>query len=196
MPFPSQWKQFCEWNKINNKNIPDYINLSEINRFAARYRLASGFKGLDVEGFRQESTVNGYSATFKVFLAYTALEQLHKATRSNPQHLHERFGESQPILAAKLRDFSNILNFLREQLASEKLKKELQNFIDEKHDVCLYVATGLRHAFSHGFMSVHANNTTPQQTIEFCEVLSTMLLELANREFSEITDSLCENSVE
>ncbi|MEB3225223.1 MAG: hypothetical protein VKJ86_05400 [Synechococcus sp.] len=194
MPFPSQWKQFCEWNKINNKNIPDYINLSEINRFAARYRLASGFKGLDVEDFRQELTVNGYSATFKVFLAYTALEQLHKATKTENQKFNNRFEEAQPVLASKLRETPKILIFLSEQLESPKLRAKLQDFIDKKHDFCLCVATGLRHAFSHGFMIVHANNTTPQQTIKFCEMLSTMLLELADREFSEITDSLCENS--
>lgn len=192
MPYPSHWKQFCEWNK-NNK-IPAYISLPEINRFAARYRLASGFRGLNVEGFYQESTVSAYSATFKAFLAYTALEQLHKATDSNQQSFLERFGKAQPAFALKLRETPSILIFLSKQLESKKLRDKLQNFIDEKHDVWLCVATGLRHAFSHGFMSVHANNTTPQKTIEFCEAISAELLHLSDCEFSKITDSLCKEN--
>lgn len=191
MPYPSQWKRFCELNKVSDKAIPSHINLAEINRFAARYRLASGFESLNVRGFRQDSTIKGYSATLKVFLAYTALEQLHKASKiSAKQHLHERFEESLPNLAEKLRETSKILTFLSEQLQSQTLRQKLQEFIEEKHDICLYVATGLRHAFSHGFLSVHANNTMPKQTILFCENLSNMLIDLADREFSKITESL------
>ncbi|MGB2923671.1 MAG: hypothetical protein WBB82_00040 [Limnothrix sp.] len=189
MPYPSQWKRFCEWNRVNKKALPSHIDLPEINRFAARYRLASGFESLNVKGFRQELTIKGYGATLKVFLAYTALEQLHKASKSK-RHLHEHFGKVQPDLAVKLRETPSILTFLSEQLESRMLRQKLQEFVEEKHDVCLYVATALRHAFSHGFLSVHANNTTPQQTIMFCENLSNMLIDLADREFSKITESL------
>ena len=192
MPNPSYWKEFCQWNKDNHKLIPKHINLADINRFATRYRLASGFKSLQVDGFSEKTeTVDGYSAMFKVFLAYTALEQLHKASKEfKKQHLHQRFAKPHPELAQQLREAESILIFLNEHLESKYLKEKLKEFEDEKHDVCLYVATGLRHAFSHGFMSAHAKNTSPKKTIDFCNILSEMLLKLADEEFSKIVQSL------
>lgn len=50
------------------------VRAGDIIRFASRVRLAKNFKGLNLEGYSQETNY-GYNAFFLVFLTHSALER-------------------------------------------------------------------------------------------------------------------------
>jgi len=52
------------------------------------------------------------------------------------------------------------------------------------------VATALRHAVAHGFMSVHPEGTSPKVSKIFCQQMSRMLLSISDRAFVDLLESL------
>ncbi len=192
MSNPSYWKVFCQWRRDNEPlDLPEDISLSELNRFAARYRLARAFNGIDADGYASD-TIDAYGAVLKVFLAYSALEQFHKAVKPiNPrQHLSERWADWAVSPAVSLRESDAIIQFLIKTVSHQKLKEKLIAFQQGKHDNVLIVATALRHAVAHGFMSVHPEGTAPKVSKIFCQQLSRMLLSISDRSFVDLLESL------
>lgn len=192
MTYPSQWQTFCKWQRANGiAALPAHFDLPKLNRFAARYRLAKSFRGLDVEGYANASTGEAYSSVMLAFLAYSALEQLHEATKDSPrQHLHDRWADLAISPSAKLRRTKKILLFLQAQMNSKDLRGHLQDFIDSKTENSLYVASALRHAVAHGFMSVHPKGTSPETASRFCDQISAMLITIADTEFTALVGTL------
>ncbi|MCG8368697.1 MAG: hypothetical protein MJA27_35860, partial [Pseudanabaenales cyanobacterium] len=156
-----------------------------------RYRLASAFEGLEVSGY-PSATKNAYGAVLKAFLAYSALEQLHKAVKppSGSRNLMDRWASLGTKPASQLRRSKSILMFLEEQVESRPLLERLHAFQNGESDNCLSVATALRHAVAHGFMSVHPNGTSPQTAEGFCQLVSQMLIEIADHEFRGLVSDL------
>lgn len=192
MSNPSYWKVFCQWRRTNEPlNLPENISLFELNRFAARYRLAQAFNGIDANGYAKD-TVDAYGAVLKVFLAYSALEQFHKAVKpAKPkQHLSERWADWAVSPAISLRESDAIIQFLIKTVSHSKLKDKLIAFQQGKHDNVLIVATALRHTVAHGFMSVHPEGTSAKVSKIFCQQLSRMLLSISNRAFIDLLISL------
>ena len=192
MSNPSYWKVFCQWCRDNEPlNLPENISLSELNRFAARYRLARAFNGIDADGYAKD-TMDAYSAVLKVFLAYSALEQFHKAVKPTKprQHLSERWADCAVSPAVSLRESEAIIQFLIKTVSHNKLKEQLIAFQQGKHDNVLIVATALRHAVAHGFMSVHPEGTSARVSKIFCQQLSRLLLSISNQSFVDLLKSL------
>ena len=190
MSNPSYWKVFCQWQRDNTVALPEHISLSELNRFAARYRLARAFNGIDADGYADD-TVDAYGALLKVFLAYSALEQFHKAVPARPkQHLSERWADWATSPAASLRESDAIIQFLIKTVRNERLRDKLIAFQHGKHSNVLIVATALRHAVAHGFMSVHPEGTSPKVSKIFCQQMSRMLLSISDRAFIDLLESL------
>ncbi len=192
MSNPSYWKVFCQWRRDNEPlDLPENISLSELNRFAARYRLARAFNSIDADGYADDTT-EAYGAVLKVFLAYSALEQFHKAVKpAKPrQHLSERWADWATSPADGLRGSDAIIQFLIKTVSHESLKNKLIAFQQGKHDNVLIVATALRHAVAHGFMSVHPEGTSARVSKIFCQQLSRMLLSISDRSFVDLLESL------
>lgn len=192
MSNPSYWKVFCQWCRRNEPlNLPENISLSELNRFAARYRLAQSFNGIDADGYAKDTT-DAYGAVLKVFLAYSALEQFHKAVKptKSGQHLSDRWADWAVSPAASLKESDAIIQFLIKTVSHNKLKNKLIAFQQGKHDNVLIVATAMRHAVAHGFMSVHPEGTSAKVSKMFCQQLSRTLLSISNRAFLDLLASL------
>lgn len=192
MSNPSYWKVFCQWRRDNEPlNLPENISLSKLNRFAERYRLARAFNGIDADGYA-EDTMDAYGAVLKVFLAYSALEQFHEAVKPTKprQHLSERWAACAVSPAVSLRESNTIIQFLIKTVSHNKLRDQLVAFQQGKHDNVLIVATALRHAVAHGFMSVHPEGTSARVSTIFCQQMSRMLLSLSNQSFVELLKSL------
>lgn len=192
MSNPSYWKVFCQWQRDHEPvALPEHISLSELNRFAARYRLARAFNGIDADGYADD-TVDAYGAVLKVFLAYSALEQFHKAVEpANPrQHLSERWASWATSPAVSLRESDAIIQFLIKTVSNERLKEKLIAFQRGKHDNVLIVATALRHAVAHGFMSVHPEGTSARVSKVFCQQMSRLLLSISDRAFVDLLEFL------
>lgn len=188
MPYPPQWSRYCQWRK--SQTTSESSRLAELNRFAARYRLATNFQGLQLNGYSSISTTDAYSAVMGVFLAYSALEQFHDATKIGKQHLNTRWADLATEPSAELRRAKKILVFLHEQMTSAYLKENLKKFMDGESHNSLYVATALRHAVAHGFMSVHPKGTSPQTSARFCCNLTEMLVKIMDSEFSKWVEAL------
>lgn len=192
MANPSYWKVFCQWRRENEPlHLPERISNTELNRFAARYRLARAFNGIDADGYAKD-TIEAYGALLKVFLAYSALEQFHKAVKPvNPrQRLHDRWASLAVSPAASLRESDAILQFLIKTVRHDRLRDRLIDFQRGNHDNVLIVAMALRHAVAHGFMSVHPEGTSPRVSKTFCQQLSRMLLSISDQAFIELLESL------
>ncbi|MCG8368282.1 MAG: hypothetical protein MJA27_33740 [Pseudanabaenales cyanobacterium] len=198
MSYPPKWKEFCQWRRDNEsedqkiKALSKTVSFAELGRFAARYRLASAFERLEVNGY-PSATEDAYSAVLKAFLAYSTLEQLHKAIECD-QHLIERWANLAEEPAARLRRAGKILDFLESTMRSQQLRENLDNFRNKETDNCLIVATALRHAVAHGFMTVHPKGTAPQTSERFCESLRQMLLRIADQEFSGLVTLLTQQA--
>lgn len=195
MANPSYWKIFCKWRRdreeLNLLNLPENVSSAELNRFAARYRLARAFNGIKADGYADE-TVASYGSVIRAFLAYSALEQFHKAVKPVPsnQHLSKRWGELATEPAENLRDADTVLQFLTNAVSNQKLRDKLIAFKAGEHDNSLVVATALRHAVAHGYMSVHPEGTSARASKVFCEQLTRMMLSIADRAFIDLLDSL------
>ncbi|MGC1310301.1 MAG: hypothetical protein WA885_23985 [Phormidesmis sp.] len=192
MSNPSHWKAFCKWRRQHEAlGLPEHVSLSDLNRFAARYRLARAFNGIEATGYAKD-TLAGYGSVMRAFLAYSALEQFHKAVRPTVgrPHLMQRWADMAIAPAENLRDADDVIRFLIKTVSHEKLKNKLIAFHKGETDNSLIVATALRHTVAHGFMSVHPDGTSPKISKTFCEQLTRMLLSIADRSFIELLESL------
>lgn len=192
MANPPYWKMFCQWRRENEPlNLPERISNTELNRFAARYRLARAFNGIDADGYAKD-TIDAYGALLKVFLAYSALEQFHKAVKPTrpKQRIHDRWESLAVSPAANLRESEAIIQFLINTVSHDRLRNRLIDFQRGSHDNVLIVAMALRHAVAHGFMSVHPEGTSARVSKTFCQQLSRMLLSIADQAFIELLESL------
>ena len=192
MSNPSYWKVFCQWQRDHEPvALPAHISLPKLNRFAARYRLARAFNSIDADGYADD-TVDAYGAVLKVFLAYSALEQFHKAVKplKPKQHLSERWADWATSPAISLRESDAIIQFLIKTVGSERLRDKLIAFQRGKHDNVLIVATALRNSVAHGFMSVHPEGTSARVSKIFCQQMSRMLLSISDRAFIDLLESL------
>ncbi|MEB3213225.1 MAG: hypothetical protein VKL39_17880 [Leptolyngbyaceae bacterium] len=176
--------------------MPTAVSSAELNRFAARYRLANAFNEISINGY-PDNTVDAYSSVLRAFLAYSALEQFHKAVPPTPnsrEHINSRWAHLATEHASKLRRSKTIVLFLIKQVQNQTLRDGLTAFLGSKSDNCLFVATALRHAVAHGVMSVHPNGTSPKTAARFGNVLAQMLLQIADQAFDDFFVSLDSNA--
>ena len=195
MSNPPYWKIFCKWRRtreeLNFATFPDHISSSELNRFAARYRLARAFNGIDADGYNKD-TVNAYGALMRTFLAYSALEQFHKAVPpvSGRLHLSDRWADQANSQVTSLKGSDAIIQYLIQSVSHKKLRDKLIAFQRGEHENALIVATALRHAVAHGFMSVHPEGTSAKISQMFCNQMTNMLLSISDHAFIELLESL------
>lgn len=117
--------------------------------FHARWRLASSFEHLYASGF-SDRVRDGYSAAFKVFLAYTAHEQLAHAV--DLPHWHFPMdGDDQ--LAAAVRTELNELKAYIDRDSQKRQRVGLDGFWAGTHGDVRFVAYGIRNLVAHGLFT-------------------------------------------
>lgn len=175
MNYPLDWHKFCNWQKNNpEENLAPNISLGELNRFAARFRMAKSYQGLMLEGYPEASTA-AYSSVLGVFLAYSALEQLYKAVGEPGSRIADEWGIYEDNISKKLKRSTRILNFLEEKVTSDQLKKRISKFTQGEDENILVIAQAVRHLVAHGMMSVHPKQVKPQTIENFCQKLTEIL---------------------
>ena len=198
MANPPYWKIFCRWRRqreeLNFTTLPENVLSSELDLFAERYKLARAFKGIKLDGYA-DATVAAHSALMRLFFAYSALEQFHKAVKPERGNIHlsKRWASQASTPAADLKGSDDIVQFLIKIVSSESLKKKLLAFHRGEHDNVLIVATALRHAVAHGFMVVHPESVSAKTSEVFCNQLAKLLLTIADQSFIELLESLSIN---
>jgi hypothetical protein len=147
MDFPRSYKQFKARTNLRLHSE----NKKLLMRFVYRYRLAKNFSEIVAEGIGK--SLKGYNAIFKVFLAYTAYEQLLKgASGLRVYGIYDitinYIRDDQ--LATRLRKNIQLIDFLVEHCNDSILFGRLISFRDNKNNDITCVAYATRNVFAHG----------------------------------------------
>lgn len=160
--------------------------IGDVNRFAARYRVAKCYRGIILESFTQ-GTAEGYSALFRVLLTWSAFEFFLKAIGVSQRDFdaslaaHDTEGWMNHIRATDAGN--NFYKFIYERVNSTH-KGELENYFNADPANVTYLASAIRHLTAHGTLTPNADETDPNIVIEICNILSDALMFIMDNEFS------------
>ena len=84
----NELKGYREFSELRESSIkPRDLKMegrtADVNRLNARVKMAKSFKGIQLDGYKEETTA-GYTGLFQVFLTYTAFEVLSKLFDCRP----------------------------------------------------------------------------------------------------------------
>lgn len=186
--FPSQWVDFSDFVRIYGWDRFDFHGrIDEINRFAARFRLAASFTGVTLDGYSAE-TQQGYSALMKVVLCWSAIEAFMKIMGLDRKALG-RMAAAHGVadIATRVAEADSerkFYQFIRAHTTNKLHQRELDLHLSGKtHDV-LYLASSIRHIFVHGDLTPNAAGTNPAKTTLICRLLSELCIAIMDHEFS------------
>lgn len=160
-------------------------------RFSYRYRLAKSFKYTHAPEVGR--TLAGYDAILKLFLAYTAYEQVLKpAVRLNvfailPADKNEITDEE---IADRLRLNTKLMNFLISYSTDENLVKRIRQFSDGNSDDITRVAYAIRNVYAHGDLTSTAIGLSTYAQQDVLWDLATFLLSYSDDVFTKCVDKL------
>lgn len=184
---PVAYKEF-----MNTKDLRKHKeNKKQLTRYVFRYRLAKAFNGLKADCIGK--TLDGYNAVMKVFLAYTAYEQLHRGAVGLHIFDLRRVEEQQIIdstIASKLRENELLIDFLVEHTSDSTLLGKLIGFRNRKSDDIICVAYALRNVFAHGELTATAVGTTLKRQRNTLNELADELLTFTNSQFTKCVEKL------
>jgi len=187
---PTKHKEFSAMKKAlsdkQKKQNEKFLNL--MNRFMYRYRMAKAFKTLvakDVE----KRTVDGYACGMKLFMAYSAYDEIRAAERillkldRNATHKYKN-----EILAEKIRSNERMKDLLLETIAVEEdgLRIMLKKFYANKNNEIMIFASSLRHSFVHGDFTTARSGLTNKREIQTINDVTDVVLKLSDEIFSKM----------
>ena len=187
---PTKHKEFSAMKKAlsdkQKKQNEKFLNL--MNRFMYRYRMAKAFKTLvakDVE----KRTVDGYACGMKLFMAYSAYDEIRAAERillkldRNATHKYKN-----EILAERIRSNDRMKDLLLETIAVEEdgLRVMLKKFYANKNNEIMIFASSLRHSFVHGDFTTARSGLTNKREIQTINDVTDVVLKLSDELFSEM----------
>lgn len=190
--YPSHWGYFDGYVRYHH-SVPFGFkdDIANINRFSARFRVASSFSNLSLENF-SAPTEAGYSGLCRVFLVWSAYEvfldiiELHP---SKTQELLNRYDSQSFILKIRELDVGDrFYKFIYERV-NKTHKSELDKYFQEDDCNPQYLASAIRHIFAHGTLSANANDVSPNVVANICNILAEYLLKVMDDEFSRKIES-------
>jgi hypothetical protein len=144
---PSAFKQFKSTSNLRTHNE----NKKLLTRFVYRYRLAKSFTEIIANDIGR--TIKGYNAILKVFLTYTAYEQLLKGAYGLRVFGLDSVDRNRIVniqLAERLRSNKHLIDFLIEYSTDSMLIGQLVAFKKNKNNDVVCVAYAIRNVFAHG----------------------------------------------
>ena len=171
---------------ISAKQMGFVTSDGDVSRFLARYRLAAAFERASFRGY-PAPTSRAYSSLLRLFLAWSAFEQLALAiglkTGGDLHHgdIDEFFERHRPPLARMTSP--EITLPLRQVLAKHLTSAKLINNVTTSpspRSMCL----AFRNAFVHGPLTVHAGSRKPKVLAQAADDWADWLLKVAADEFS------------
>ena len=187
---PTKHKEFSAMKKAlsdkQKKQNQKFLNL--MNRFMYRYRMAKAFQtivAVDVE----KRTVDGYACGMKLFMAYSAYDEIRAAERilrkldRNATHKYKN-----EILAERIRSNDRMKDLLLETIAVEEdgLRVMLKKFYANKNNEIMIFASSLRHSFVHGDFTTARSGLTNKREIQTINDVTDVVLKLSDELFSEM----------
>ncbi len=160
-------------------------------RFSYRYRLASSFQYTHAPAVGR--TLHGYDAILKLFLAYTAYEQVLKpAVRLNVFGILsvDRNEITDITIAQQLRANVKLMNFLINYSTDAKLAKRIRDFLDNKSDDVTRVAYAIRNVYAHGDLTPSAIGLSTHAQQDVLWDLAKFLLVYSDNVFDKCVDKM------
>ena len=158
-------------------------------RFANRFRLATSFRGMDLEGFAAE-TADGYGALTRVFFSWSAFEGYSDlAGDPAPPYKtllahHPRHHIRDLAKLCREQDPQNRLGeFLREHAQSAPQVIFLTKFQEGMDLAVLTHAACIRHIFAHGRLTAHPNGLPAEDMTIICDALSGFISDFIRSDF-------------
>ena len=187
---PTKHKEFSAMMKAltETQKKKDRLYLNLLNRFMYRYRMAKAFQtivAVDVE----KRTVDGYACGMKLFMAYSAYDEIRAAERillkldRNKTHKYKN-----EILAERIRSNERMKDLLLETIAVEEdgLRVMLKKFYANKNNEIMIFASSLRHSFVHGDFTTARSGLTNKREIQTINDVTEVVLKISDEIFSEI----------
>lgn len=173
-----------------SKNITDTKVKYCLTRYTYRYRLAVAFEGLQASSV-DKRTLEGYSCVTKLFLAYTAYDEIREAEkllRDKKKVIFHKIFDFHT--ANKLRRNTQLRDLLKNSVAvSDKtLLKSLNNFYDNNNNEVMCIATAIRNCYAHGDFTASGANLRTVRERASVEKLTEVVLIKSNEIFSEILE--------
>jgi hypothetical protein len=159
---PTSYKDYQQKLKAGTKRINEEVK-KRLSRFPYRYRLAKSFVGIDAKEVGR--TLIGYEAGMKVFLAYTAYEDLiYAAKKLGIENVKDKNENTilNKELAKELIKNTKLIEFVRNNLRSEDtlLKARIEEFIRGDTNDVLFVALAIRNFYAHGIFTATTGGIT------------------------------------
>ena len=178
------WKEFCDFKKTNEAAI-DSDQLSKLNRFRARHRLATKLVSIHADGI-SEQTLRGYTAGLKLMLAYSAAEILGSAL-GKPVTQWEII---EPRLAVSLRSILNRAGTRKDILFCKgQLRNRLGDFLKGTTDDVRIAATALRVMVAHGSFTPSGTDSLTVKGAQTVSQLADLMLKIAETHFADYVKS-------
>jgi len=184
---PTNWSRFDRQVNGPPPRAFGFIdNTGEVNRFAARYRIAKSFSSVLFDSY-SATTASGYEGLLRLFFVWSALEQFMKITQTKQSQflkVLESYNTRKLLNAIRRVDIGNrFYKFVRER-TNQTNKKHLEEYLKGKECNVTYLASSLRHVFVHGSLTPSADQTNPGRVKKICDLLSKFLLNLMDKEFT------------
>jgi hypothetical protein len=190
---PTAWTRF---ESVHRKQ--SYItergfscDFAHLSRWAARFRLAKSFQGLDLGNeYTSTKTPIIYSAIVKIFLVYSAFELYCSAIGLNAsdetlvKSIQDTQGQRDIILKIRNHDPQNhLFKFLLDHLTGRSLKNTMQKFIEGEYVNVSFLAKCVRHIFAHGFLAANSSGLSIESFAEISRIISIFLLDCMDNDF-------------
>jgi len=174
--------------KSISKKIKDKKIKACLTRYTYRFRLAVAFEGLQASTV-DKRTLAGYSCVTKLFLVYTAYDEIREAERLLLGKTKKRFHKIFDFHTAnKLRRNKELRELLENSVAvfDKTLVESVKNFYDNNNNEIMCIATAIRNCYAHGDFTASGANLRTIKERAVIEKLTGVVLQKSNEIFSEI----------
>lgn len=182
VPILPGWKRYCREMKIAGNQA---FLAGPPTRFHSRWRLATCFRGLDLDGYGDARTRKGNDTLFRLLLAYSVVDQLHEVDpelRTAVTVLRDR------ALADTLRSTLRLDAIVDNEMVSRM--KAQQRFADvHTTDDVIVLARALRHIAAHGSATPWGLGVKTKAAYRAVDQLSARLIHEVEGEFLHFVQS-------
>ena len=172
------WKLFCAACREGKDEFCSVATRRQLNRFYARYRLATHFEAVHAHGYSEKS-LRGYTAGLRLLAAYSAAELFGEAIGSNVTSWKIPDSDLSAALRRVMLRPSADSNGL---FAQKGLREKLQLFMDGDIDVRI-PATALRVMVAHGTFTPTGTDSLTKAGADALQRLSDALLKECEQRF-------------
>jgi hypothetical protein len=186
--YPTNWAQFDrDVFYVGAGQFGFVVVNGDVNRFAARFRAAACYRGVNLEGY-SAATAAGYSALCRVLFTWSAFESFMHICGLDQRTagpILDGYGATEVVANIRRADADQVFYRFIYDRVNAAHQRELNNFFNDDAFNVGYLASAIRHIFAHGWLTPNANQVDPDVTTTVCESVCEFLLGAMDQEFGK-----------